>query len=116
MANEVEDYVANLAEPERSRIAEIYSYARKVVPVAVEGTTYGMPALLYKSKGLIAVMSTSHHIGIYPFGNLAELADAVAASGLETTKGSIHLLDGQRLPTDLLEQFLLRRVAQIDGT
>jgi uncharacterized protein YdhG (YjbR/CyaY superfamily) len=116
MANEVEDYVANLAEPERSRIAEIYAHARDVVPDAVEGVSYAMPALLYKSKGLIAVISTKHHIGIYPFGNLAELADAVANAGLETTKGSIHLRDGQRLPTDLLEQLLLRRVARIDQT
>ncbi|MEJ1230954.1 MAG: DUF1801 domain-containing protein [Galbitalea sp.] len=114
MANEVENYVANLAEPERSRIAEIYSSARDFVPGAVEGTSYGMPALLYKGKGLIAVMSTKNHIGVYPFGSLAELADAAASSGLETTKGSIHLRDGQRLPSDLLEQLLLRRVARID--
>lgn len=114
MANEVENYVANLAEPERSRIAEIYAYARNLVPGAVEGTSYGMPALLYKSKGLIAVMSTKNHIGIYPFGNLAEFAEAAASAGLETTKGSIHLRDGQRLPDDLLEQLLLRRVGQLD--
>jgi uncharacterized protein YdhG (YjbR/CyaY superfamily) len=116
MANEVENYVANLAEPERSRIAEIYSYARDLVPRAVEGVSYGMPALLYRGKGLIAVMSTKNHIGIYPFGNLAELADAAASAGLETTKGSIHLRDGQRLPDDLLEQLLLRRVSRLDGT
>jgi uncharacterized protein YdhG (YjbR/CyaY superfamily) len=114
MANEVENYVANLAEPERSRIAEIYAYARNLVPGAVEGTSYAMPCLLYKSKGLIAVMSTRNHIGIYPFGNLAELAEAAAGAGLETTKGSIHLGDGQSLPDDLLEQLLLRRVAQLD--
>jgi uncharacterized protein YdhG (YjbR/CyaY superfamily) len=116
MANEVENYVANLAEPERSRVAEIYSRARSLVPEAVDGVSYGMPALLYKGKGLIAVMSTKNHIGVYPFGNLAELADAAASSGLETTKGSIHLRVGQRLPTDLLEQLLLRRVSRLDGT
>jgi uncharacterized protein YdhG (YjbR/CyaY superfamily) len=116
MANEVENYIASLAEPERSRIAEIYAYARNLVPGAVEGTSYGMPALLYKSKGLIAVMSTKNHIGIYPFGNLAEFAEAAAGAGLETTKGSIHLRDGQRLPDDLLEQLLLRRVTRLDQT
>ena len=115
MANEVENYVASLAEPERSRIAEIYSYARKLVPGAVEGVSYGMPALLYKGKGLIAVMSTKHHIGVYPFANLAELAESVTKSGLETTKGSIHLRDGERLSSDILEQLLLRRVSRIDG-
>ncbi|MDQ1545615.1 MAG: hypothetical protein QOH69_519 [Actinomycetota bacterium] len=115
MSNEVEIYVAGLAEPERSVIAAIYSSARSVVPAAVEGVSYGMPALLYKGKGLIAVMSTKNHIGVYPFANLAELEPTVVGVGLETTKGSIHLRPGQDLPSDLLERMLLRRVAWIDG-
>jgi uncharacterized protein YdhG (YjbR/CyaY superfamily) len=114
MANEVETYIHDLAEPTRSRIAEIYASAHEIVPDAVEGLSYGMPALLYRGKGLIAVMSNKSHIGIYPFGNLAELADAVAAAGLESTKGSIHLGDGQRLQSGLLEQLLVRRMHQID--
>jgi uncharacterized protein YdhG (YjbR/CyaY superfamily) len=115
MANEVESYVAALPEPERSRIAEIYSRARAIVPAATEGVSYNMPALLYKGKGLIAVMSTKHHIGVYPFGSVAEYAEETSVAGLETTKGSIHLREGESLPTALLEQVLLRRVARIDG-
>jgi uncharacterized protein YdhG (YjbR/CyaY superfamily) len=114
MANEVEAYVARLPEPERSRIAEIYALARQVVPEATEGTSYAMPALLYKGKGLLAVMSTRKHIGVYPFSSLAELGEAATLAGLETTKGSIHLRSGESLPGGLLEQLLIRRVARID--
>jgi uncharacterized protein YdhG (YjbR/CyaY superfamily) len=114
MANEVEIYVASLPEPTRSRIADIYTLARQLVPEAVEGVSYAMPALLYKGKGLLAVMNTRNHIGIYPFGNLAELAGLATGAGLDITKGSIHLRDGQSLPSDLLEQLVLRRVARID--
>ena len=115
MANEVENYVASLVEPEQSRIAAIYSSARSLVPDAVEGVSYGMPALLYRGKGLLAVMSTKKHIGVYPFANLAELDPTAVGAGLKTTKGSIHLGPGQALPGDLLERMLLRRVARIDG-
>ena len=114
MANEVEDYVSQLSEPERSRIGEIYAMARRVVPGAVDGVSYRMPALVYKGKGLLAVMSTRNHIGIYPFGSLGEFADVAADAGLETTKGSIHLREGQALPEALLEKLILRRVARID--
>jgi uncharacterized protein YdhG (YjbR/CyaY superfamily) len=114
MANEVEKYLADLPEPERSRIAEIYSSARAIVPGAVDGISYGMPALLYRGKGLIAVMSTKNHIGVYPFGSLAEFDEATERAGLETTKGSIHLRAGQSLPRDLLKQLLLRRLSRID--
>ena len=116
MATDVTDYISSLTGSDRLRIDEIYSYARELVPDAVEGLSYGMPALLYKGKGLISVMKTAKHIGVYPFGNLAELADEVAAAGLDTTKGSIHLKVGQTLPVDLLEAFIRRRVAQIDRT
>jgi uncharacterized protein YdhG (YjbR/CyaY superfamily) len=115
MATDVTDYLSGLADSDRSRIDEIYSRARELVPDSVEGLSYGMPALLYRGKGLISVMRTAKHIGVYPFGNLGELADEVTAAGLDTTKGSIHLKDGQSLPVDLLDAFVRRRVAQIDG-
>ncbi|PSL37572.1 uncharacterized protein YdhG (YjbR/CyaY superfamily) [Labedella gwakjiensis] len=115
MANEVSEYIAELPEPERSRIREIYDRARALVPDAVEGVSYGMPSLIYRGKGLVSVMNTKKHIGVYPYGNLADLADDVAAAGLGSTKGSIHLRAGERLPDDLLERFVRRRVAQIDG-
>ena len=116
MAAEIENYVASIPEPVRSRIAEIYSEARALVPEATKGVSYAMPALLYKGKGLLAVMSTKHHIGIYPFANLAELGEAASNAGLATTKGSIHLRDGQRLPDGLLEQLLMRQVSRLDRT
>jgi uncharacterized protein YdhG (YjbR/CyaY superfamily) len=114
MANEVEEYIASLPEPVRARIAGIYSEARRVIPEAVEGVSYAMPALLYKGKGLLAVMNTRKHIGIYPFANLAELGMDATNAGLETTKGSIHLRPGETLPDGLLEQLLRRQVARID--
>jgi uncharacterized protein YdhG (YjbR/CyaY superfamily) len=116
MADEIEDYVTGLPEPARSRVAELYSQARAIVPDATVGVSYAMPALLYKGKGLLAVMNTKHHIGIYPFGNLAELGEVATVAGLETTKGSIHLRDGQSLPAGLLEQLLVRQVNRLDRT
>ncbi|QIK64270.1 DUF1801 domain-containing protein [Leucobacter viscericola] len=114
MSTEVNDYLATLPDEEHERILEIYTRASEVVPEAEQGLSYAMPCLMYKGKGLIAVMSTKKHIGVYPFGNLGELADAVAEAGLDSTKGSIHLKMGQKLPVPLLDHFLQRRVAQID--
>lgn len=108
------DYVAALPESVRGRVSEIYDRARALVPDAEEGVSYGMPALLYRGKGLISVMHTKKHIGVYPYGNLGDLAPDVEAAGLGSTKGSIHLLAGQSLPTELLDRFLLRRVDQIE--
>lgn len=110
----VQHYVAGLTEPQRSTIVAIYERASELVPSAVDGLAYGMPALVYKGKGLISVMSTKKHIGVYPFGALGEYTEVAESAGLDTTKGSIHLGPGQRLPDGLLEQLILRRVGQID--
>ncbi len=114
MSNEIAEYVSALPEPARTTISAIYAEARALVPDAVEGLSYGMPALVYKGKGLISVMNAKNHIGIYPYGNLGELAAAVSAAGLDSTKGSIHLKGDQTLPDDLLAAILLRRKAQLD--
>ena len=110
----VSDYIAALPKPVRDRIAEIYDHARAIVPDAEEGVSYGMPALLYRGKGLISVMHTKKHIGVYPYGNLGDLAPDVESAGLGNTKGSIHLLADQSIPSELLDRFLHRRVAQIE--
>lgn len=115
MSTEVTDYIAELPEPERARIAELYARVRELVSEAEEGRSYNMPALMYRGKGLFSAMLTKHHIGVYPYGNLGELAAEVTAAGLESTKGSIHLRAGETLPDELLARFVARRVAQIDA-
>ncbi|QIM16121.1 hypothetical protein G7067_06310 [Leucobacter insecticola] len=98
MSTQVSDYLATLPEAERERILEIYTRAREVVPEAEEGLSYAMPCLMYKGKGLIAVMNTRKHIGVYPFGNLGTLADAVAEAGLDSTKGQSTSSRGSVFP------------------
>ncbi|SJN12628.1 hypothetical protein FM113_15385 [Leucobacter sp. 7(1)] len=113
---EVTEYLTTLAEPERTRIAQLFARAQALAPDAVEGRSYGMPSLLYRGKGLLSIVQTRKHIGVYPHGNLGELADAVTAAGLGSTKGSIHLGAGQDLSDELLAQFVQRRIAQIDAS
>ncbi|GAA1611414.1 iron chaperone [Leucobacter chromiireducens] len=112
---EVTSYLTTLPDPDRTRIAQLYARVRALAPDATEGLSYGMPSLLYRGKGLFSAMQTRHYIGVYPHGNLAELADAVAAAGLGSTKGSIHLGPGQDLDDELLAQLVQRRIAQIDA-
>ena len=45
---EMSDYIAGLEEPERDLIERIRARAVSLVPEAVEGVSYGMPALRYR--------------------------------------------------------------------
>lgn len=115
MSHEVSEYLATLDDGVRVRIAALYEEALALVPEAEEGVSYGMPSLMYRGKGLLSVMSTKQHIGVYPHGNLGEFTDAVTAAGLGSTKGSIHVRDGETLPAGLLASLLWRRTGQIDA-
>lgn len=116
MAHEVSDYLETLTEPTRGRIAALYDDVRRLAPEATEGVSYGMPSLLYRGKGLFSAMSTKKHIGVYPYGNLGELAADVTEAGLGSTKGAVHLREGEVLPPGLLARLVERRIAQIDET
>ena len=116
---EVTEYVAGLHEPARSSIEGVFFIAREVVPEAEEGRSYGMPALLYRGKALIAVMRTKKHIGVYPFsGRVPE----VVAGGLppaqreqfEFDKGTIRFQPERPLPDDTVRAIVAARVAEIE--
>src|SRR5438094_1115780 len=62
----INDYLAELDPADAAVIAHVYDVARETVPEAEQGTCYGMPTLMYRGKGLLAVMRTKKHIGLYP--------------------------------------------------
>ncbi len=112
----VDDYVASLPEARRDRIAGLYAVARGVAPEATEGLRYGMPALIVAGKGVLAIMSTAKHIGIYPYSGTVVQAFAaeLAALGIPTTKGAIQLPEAVDLPTDLLTRIVTTRLGEVD--
>ncbi len=54
----VTDYLTGLDEPMRSRLEGYQRRALDLVPMAVEGTSYGLAALRYRTRPLIAVQVT----------------------------------------------------------
>lgn len=115
MTDDVTAYVAALPEPRRTTITNIYAEARALAPDAVEGMKYAMPALVVGGKGLLSVMSTKKHIGIYPYSGtvVQQYADRLGNLGIPTTKGAIQLPDDVELPRDLLVDIVRSRLAEL---
>ncbi len=111
----VRDYHAGVAAPERRRALEhVADLVRRAVPEAVEGTSYAMPAFLYRGKGLLAAMDTRKHLGLYPFsgsvlGQLGERLD-----GFDWAGGTLRFQPDRPVPDDVLVDIVLRRRAEID--
>ncbi|MBC9957803.1 iron chaperone [Yimella sp. cx-51] len=113
----IADYLETLTPFRAERIHAIYEVARNTAPEATEGVKYAMPALVFDGKGLLSVMSTKKHIGIYPYSSsvVEQLAEPLAALGVSTTKGAIQEPDSVVLPTEVVESIVRARLEQIRG-
>ena len=114
----VDDYVRDLEPADRPAVERVYALASTEVPEAEQGTGYGMPALVYRGKPLIAVMRAKKHIGLYPFSPDAVAAVAAEVAAVPETgldKGTIRFQPGHPLPDEVVIGVVRARRAQIDG-
>jgi hypothetical protein len=109
----IEDYLSDV-DAEKRRIIEGY-YARVpgLVPEAVVGHSYAMPAYLYRGKGLVSVMATRSGLSVIPFsGSVAQ-----QLPGLDTSEkaGSIRITVSEPLPVEVFDEVVRLRRAEIDS-
>ncbi len=111
---EVGTYLSTVEGPDREALQRVYAVAREVVPEAVEGTSYAMPALLYRDRGLIATVRAKKFLSLYPYSGAVVASVLEALSDFETTSGSIHYSADHQLPDAVLRRIVEARRAEID--
>jgi len=111
---EMSDYIAGLEAPDRDLIERIRARAVSLVPEAVEGRSYGMPALRYRDSPLLGVMATKDHIGLYPFSPEVVSALEGELDGFSWSKGTIRFTADHPLPDSVVDRVILLRRDQID--
>ena len=111
----IDDYLEALDPASRDAIGRVYAVAKTVVPDAEQGKGYGMPALVYRGKSLIAVMRAKTHIGVYPFSPDVVAAVAPELPGFSLDKGTIRFQPDEPLPEEVVAKIVELRRAQIDG-
>ncbi|QEO10632.1 iron chaperone [Protaetiibacter larvae] len=111
----IDDYLAGLDDTGRATVEHLYAVAREAVPEAEQGTSYGMPALIYRGKALLSVMRAKTHVGIYPFGAGPIEAIEPLLDGIDHAKGTIRVPVDAPLPDNTLRALLAARIAQIES-
>ncbi|HQV56381.1 MAG TPA: DUF1801 domain-containing protein [Ilumatobacteraceae bacterium] len=116
----VSDYLATVDPPRRSALEDVIDRVRaQVVQRSApdklsEGTSYAMPALLYRGKPLIAVIATKRHLAIYPFSGKVVADVAHRLAGFSCSPGTIRFSETQPVPTDVIDQIVELRMREID--
>jgi uncharacterized protein YdhG (YjbR/CyaY superfamily) len=113
---EMTDYYATLPGDVSRLFDGIRHRALHLVPDAVEGRSYGMPALLYRGKGLVSTMQAKTHLAYYPFSGqvVAQVADELG--GYSLSSGTVRFSVENPIPPEIIDRMLLARVAEIDAS
>jgi uncharacterized protein YdhG (YjbR/CyaY superfamily) len=112
----VTEAIGVLASPAREVLAALHSHALELEPTATESTSYGMPALRYRGRPLLAVAVTAAGYSVYPFSPAVIDAVAPLLGNLKRSKGAIAFTDAQPLPPAAYDALVLGRRAEIDAS
>ncbi|MHA7240537.1 iron chaperone [Arthrobacter sp. TMS1-12-1] len=112
----VDDAIAALDEPDRECLRAVVATARRVRPDAVDGMSYGMPALILAGKPLFAVAATLSHLSLYPFSSRVIDAVVPRLGDVSRSKGTLHFTAEQPLPEDLVREIVRLRSREIEGS
>ena len=114
--NTVTDYLASIESPDdRAALERVIEVAHEVAPDVAQGASYGMPALLYRGKALVAAMQTKAHLALYPFSGsiLPTFEDELA--NFSHSVSALRFSAEKPVPSQLLRRILEMRKQQIDA-
>jgi len=104
-----------MTEPGPATVTAYMQRARELEPASVDGVSYGLAALLYRGRPLIAVAQTAAGYSVYPFSPAVIEAVAPLLGDLKRSKGAIAFTDAHPLPHEAFDALVLTRRAEIDA-
>ena len=108
------DYLSDVPADQRPALQRVVDVARRVVPDAEEGMSYGMPALRYRDKPLIGVAAAAKHLSVFPFSPAVVEAVAPDLEGYSLSKGTIRFTAERPVPDEVVERMVRLRLAEIE--
>ena len=111
-ADDVDAYLAQVAEPGRHTLNQLRSEIRALLPEAQECISYGMPAYKVRGKVIAGFAAFKNHLSYLPHSGsvLPALADDLA--GYTMTKSSLHFPPDRPLPRALVRRLIEARLRQ----
>ncbi len=109
----VDDAIAGVAQPSRDALQHVVDLARSLAPDAVDGVSYGMPALKVAGKPLLGVVAAADHLSVFPFSSAAVDAVRDRLDGWSLSAGTIRFSADHPVPDDVLTDLVRARLAEI---
>ena len=112
-AAEIDRYLLQLEEPQRTTLQQLREAILRTVPDAEECISYGLPAFRVNGKVIAGFAALKNHLSYLPHSGsvLDELGGQLA--GYTMTKGSLHFPADEPLPDRLVQELVTVRLRQI---
>lgn len=113
-ADEIDRYLAGVAEPARGTLEQLRRDVLSVVPDAEQCISYGVPAFKVGGKAVAGFAAFKHHLSYLPHSGsvLPVLADELA--DYKGTKSALHFAVDEPLPAELVRKLITTRMQELD--
>jgi uncharacterized protein YdhG (YjbR/CyaY superfamily) len=108
----IDDFLAGVAEPQRSVLLELRKLILEFIPEAEECIAYNIPCFKVNGKGIAGFDAYKNHNSYFPFSGQVFKTIPDELEGYELTKGSLHFSTDKCLPRELVKRLIEVRLAQ----
>jgi uncharacterized protein YdhG (YjbR/CyaY superfamily) len=110
---EIDSYLAALAEAERTTLEDLRRSILAVIPDAEQCISYGMPAFKVGGKTVAGFAAFRNHLSYLPHSGsvLQKLGENLA--DYQSTKGSLQFAAGEPLPRGLVKKLVNTRMREL---
>jgi uncharacterized protein YdhG (YjbR/CyaY superfamily) len=111
-AEEVDEYVRALSDPERSTLQRLRRTILEIVPDAEQVISYGIPAFRVQGKTVAGFAAFKTHLSYLPFSGSVLRQLAAELDDYTMTKSSLHFPVDRPLPKALVKKLIAVRLAE----
>jgi uncharacterized protein YdhG (YjbR/CyaY superfamily) len=112
-AADIDAYLADLDEPQRTTLQELRKDILEIVPNAEECISYGMPAFRVEGKVVAGFAAFKNHLSYLPHSGSVLPALAEETAGYDGTKGSLHFAIDHPLPKAMVSRLVTTRLREL---
>jgi uncharacterized protein YdhG (YjbR/CyaY superfamily) len=112
-AEEIDRYLADLAEPKRATLARLRESILDVLPEAEQGLAYGVPAFKVNGKTIAGFAAFKHHLSYLPHSGSVFPQLQEELTGYTTSAGALRFGVDESLPPPLVEKLIATRLRQV---
>jgi uncharacterized protein YdhG (YjbR/CyaY superfamily) len=110
---DVQAYLGTLEPEARRRLERLRAAILAAAPDAVEGFSYGVPAVRVGGKAVVCYAAARAHYSLFPMSGAVMRSFAADLKPYDTSKGTIRFAMDKPLPVQLVRRIVKARLAEL---